>query len=341
MLALLDPGSGRIQREVALPGLDDAHNPAYAPDGRSIVVSGNRGGLIDLYRVALDTGAITQLTHDPFADLQPVFTPDGASVVFVTERFSTDLETLVPGPLRLARLVLATGEVRAIPAFLRGKHLSPQVSADGTAVTFIADPDGVSNLYRLPIDGGPILRLTSFVTGIAGITSASPALSSTADGNRFAFSVFENDGHTIHILDEEDIVEIVAPEALSQAALLPGRTTPTGDVQRLITDFGRGLPSVSFSQAAEPYRNRLTLDAIGQPTVTAGIGEFGGYVGGSMSAFFTDMLGDRLMGVAAQAGGSLADLGGQFVYVNRKHRWNWGGVIEWMPYRGGALHAAR
>jgi len=337
VLAMLDPKSGRIQREVALDGLDDAHNPAFAPDGRTIVMSGNRGGLIDLYRVSLDSGAVTQLTRDAFADLQPTFTPDGESVVFVTERFSTDLETLVPGPLRLARLTLATGDVRPISAFLRGKHLSPQVSADGTSITFIADPDGVNNLYRLPIDGGPILRLSSFVTGVAGITSSSPALSATADGRRFAFSVFENDGHAIHILDEDEIVEVVAPEALSQAALLPGRATPAGDVQRLITDFGRGLPAVSFSSPAEPYRNRLTLDAIGQPTVTAGVSEFGGYIGGSMSAFFTDMLGDRLMGVAAQAGGSLADVGGQLVYLNRKHRWSWGGVIEWMPYRGGYL----
>ena len=36
------------------------------------------------------------------------------------------------------------------------------------------------------------------------------------------------------------------------------------------------------------------------------------------------MLGDRNLGVYAQVGGSLADFGGELVYINRKHRWNWG-----------------
>ncbi len=36
------------------------------------------------------------------------------------------------------------------------------------------DPDGISNLYRISIDGGPITQLTSMVTGIAGITTSSP-----------------------------------------------------------------------------------------------------------------------------------------------------------------------
>src|SRR5207344_1005732 len=96
-----------------------------------VILSGNASGLSDLFVLRLDTGAVDRLTQDPFADLEPTFTPDGKSVVFVTERFGTDFDTLRFGPLRLARLDLATHEVTQIPGFLRGKHLSPQVSADG------------------------------------------------------------------------------------------------------------------------------------------------------------------------------------------------------------------
>ncbi|HEX7780402.1 MAG TPA: BamA/TamA family outer membrane protein, partial [Vicinamibacterales bacterium] len=218
-----------------------------------------------------------------------------------------------------------------------GKHLSPAISADARTVTFIADPDGVSNVYRMPIDGGPILRLTSFVTGVAGITSTSPALSASPSTGRLAFSVFEDDGHAVYVLDEDKIVSLVAPAANGQAALLPGRTTPTGDVQRLLTDYGRGLPSPSSTGPAEPYKRQLTLDAIGQPTISAGFSEFGGHVSGSMSAFFSDMLGDRMLGVAGQIGGSFADFGGQLAYLNRKHRWNWAAVVEQLPYRLGYI----
>jgi hypothetical protein len=348
VVVFIDPARGRITREMKLPGLDDALNPSFAPDGRSLVVSGNTGGLVDLYRVRLDTAAVERLTDDPYADLEPVFTPDGRALIFATERFSTNLQTLEPGPLRLARLDLATGAVTPVPAFLRGKHLSPQVSADGRVVTFIADPDGVSNLYRMPIDGGPIERLSSVPTGIAGITSVSPALSASRSTGRLLFSVFEDDGHAIYALDRANTVALVAPAATPVAAVLPG-TAPAraggpaspasigGDVQRLLADPMRGLPAAGSSAALEPYSQGLTLDAIGQPSVGLGVSEFGGTVSGAVSAFFSDMLGDRALGVAGEVSGKLADFGGQLVYVNRRHRWNWAAALEVSPYRIGYL----
>ncbi len=348
VVVFVDPARGRITREVKVTGLDDALNPAFAPDGKSIVVSGNAGGLVDLYRIWLETSRVERLTEDAFADLEPAFTPDGRSVVFVTERFSTNLQTLEAGSLRLARLDLTTGQVSAVPAFLRGKHLSPQVSADGTTVTFIADPDGVSNLYRMSVDGGPIERLSSVATGIAGITSVSPALSASAASGRLVFSVFEDDGHSIYALDPADTVALVAPLATPVAAVLPGTAparaegpaspaSPSGDVQRLLADPMRGLPAVGSTAAAEPYREKLMLDAIGQPSVGVGVNEFGGTVSGAVSAFFSDMLGDRALGLSGEVSGRLADFGGQVIYVNRRHRWNWATALEVAPYRIGYL----
>jgi hypothetical protein len=339
VLALLDPQTGRITREVALPGLDDALHPSFSPDGQSVVLSGNQGGVVDLYLLSLGTGKLERLTHDVFADLEPAFAPDGVAIVFVTERFSTDLATLEPGPLRLARLDVRTRGVTPISGFLKGKHLSPQVAADGASITFVAEPDGVSNLYRMPIDGGPITRLSSFATGVAGITASSPALSAARTG-RLAFSVFENDGQTIYVLDPDKIVGLVAPPATGEAASLPGYRMPGGDVQRLLGDHDRGLPRSGQATSAGPYKQRLLLDGIGQPTVSGTVDEFGGYVNGSVSAFFSDLLGDRQLGVGAQVGGDLADLGGQLLYINRKHRWNWAAIVESSPYRVGYWEAS-
>ncbi|MEZ5315877.1 MAG: hypothetical protein R2752_00600 [Vicinamibacterales bacterium] len=336
-LAFVDADSGLIARELTIKELDDALNPTFTPDGRSIVLSGNKGGLIDLYRVTLESGALEQLTSDPYADLEPVVTPDGATVIFVTERFSSDLETLERGPLRLARLDLATHEVHAISGFLTGKHLSPQVSPDGTTLTFVAEPDGVSNLYRMPIEGGPIEQLTSVLTGIAGITTSSPTLSASSRTGRLAFSVFENGGHAIYVLDADQVVALVPDPTGPEAAVLPGRDAPGGDIQRMLDDSARALPPPNATPPTVPYAHGLTLDMVGQPTVTAGVGEFGGFVVGSVSAFFSDMLGDRALGVSAQVAGSLADFGGAAVYVNRRHRWNWAVSAEQWPYRSGYL----
>jgi hypothetical protein len=340
VLAFLEPLSGAITRELKLAGLDDALNPIFTPDGRAVVFSGNKGGLIDLYRIELETGDLVQLTSDPFADLEPAVTPDGHAIVFVTERFSMNLDTLEPGPLRLARLDLETREVVPIAGFLQGKHLSPQVSADGRTLVFIAAPDGISNLFRMPIEGGPIEQISWFPTGVAGITAGSPALGFAAAAGRMAFSVFEGDGHAIYVLDEPDVVAYVAPEATSAAALLPGRTIAEGDVLGLLRNLERGLPTVAAAAAAppaQPYKRKLSLDFFSQPTITAGVNEFGAFIGGGVSAYFSDMLGDRLLALSVQAAGSFADIGGQIAYLNRIHRWNWGAVVEQLPYRVGYL----
>jgi hypothetical protein len=337
VLVLVNPRSGGVMREIRLAGLDDAINPSYAPDGQSIVLAGNAGGLFDLYRCwPAEDGRLERLTDDAYADLQPTFTPDGRTIVFVTERFSTDLATLQAGPLRLAALDTATHDVRPIAAFRTGKHLSPQVSADGREITFIADPDGVSNLYRMAIDGGPIERLSSVPTGIAGITTTSPALSASRATGRLAFSVFENDGHAIYVLDPKDTVSLVPPAASIEAALLPGWSQPTGEVARLLGNPSRGLPPVGAPEPSEPYRHRLSLDGVGEPSVSGTVnGLFGTEIVGGMSALFSDMLGDRTLGVGAQIGGRLSDFGANLTYLNRRHRWNWATSMGVTPYSVG------
>ena len=81
--------------------------------------------------------------------------------------------------MRLAALDLSTRAVRPIAAFLRGKHVSPHVTPEGQSVVFVGDPDGISNIYRVPIAGGPVEQISTVVTGVAGITSTSPASGSS------------------------------------------------------------------------------------------------------------------------------------------------------------------
>jgi Tol biopolymer transport system component len=339
ILGLLDVALGRVIREIPLTGLDDAIGPAWSPDSASIVFTGNRGGLVDLYRLTLATGAIEPLTHDAFAEFEPAFSPDGKSIVFSTDRFSTDLVNLVPGPLQLARMDLSSKDVTPIAGFRRGKHLSPQIAPDGKTITFVAEPDGVANLYRMAIDGGPISQLTSLATGVAGITATSPALSMASATGRLAFSVFEKGGASVYTLDVPDEVSLVAPVESDRGALIPPRLIADGPVQQILTDYRRGLPLSTAKPATSPYGRKLELDAIGQPMVSAGVSSWGAYVGGGVSALFTDVLGDRLLSTGAQISGTLDDLGGWLTYFNRRHRWNWGLSVQQSPYRAEFVNA--
>jgi len=339
-VTLVDARNGDVVRELKLPGLDDAIDPAFSPDGRTIAFSGDRGGVNDLFLLTLADGKVEELTRDPYADLEPTFTPDGRSLVFVTERFSTDIETLRPGPLRLARLDLTTHAVTPIPGFLRGKHLSPQVSTDGRTLTFVAEPDGISNLYRMPIDGGPILQLSSVPTGIAGITATSPTLTAATTG-RLAFSVFEDDGHAVYVLDPDKVVALVSPALTDTGAVLAGRASTPGEVERLLQDPRRGLPSESVTPPIAVNTRGLSLDALAQPTVTAGASAFGPFIGGGMAASFSDMLGDRELTAGAYAGGKLVDFQGQVAYANRRHRWNWAVAAAQVSYGIGFIGASQ
>ena len=100
-----------------------------SPDGRSIVLSGNRGGFLDLYLLSLQTGRLEALTHDPFGDSEPVFTPDGQSIVFVTERFSTDLASLEPRA-RSSQTIELAGQVADFLLFEVPLHQSLREEPD-------------------------------------------------------------------------------------------------------------------------------------------------------------------------------------------------------------------
>ena len=95
-------------------------------------------------------GALTQLTVDPAFDGQPAISPDGASVVFVSERSGVPELWLRP---------------------IVGGEEKPLTSGDGGAVDPVFSPDGRwicytslrhGGIWRIPAAGGTPSRLTDF-----------------------------------------------------------------------------------------------------------------------------------------------------------------------------------
>ena len=95
-----------------------------------------------------------------------------------------------------------------------------------------------------------------------------------------------------------------------------------------------GLPGEDVAFEDETYRPKLQLDYISQPSVGVGYDPYyGGFgVGGGIALRFSDMLGNNVLGVVAQANGSYKDVGGQVFYLNQRRRLNWGGVAAHIPY---------
>ena len=154
ILTLYDVDRRKIERDIRLPSLGEAFNPSWSPDGKVIAFAGTSGGLSDLFTYDLAAKKLTRVTNDAFADLQPVWSPDGRTLAFATDRFNTDLQTLKIGHYTIGLIDLATGQIRQLPGFPGARHINPQWSPDGTSLYFVADPDGIPNIFRESLTGG-------------------------------------------------------------------------------------------------------------------------------------------------------------------------------------------
>ena len=331
VLTIVDVERGKKEREITIEAVDEVTNPAWSPDGATIAFSGLSGGFTDLFLYDLNGGQLKRLTTDQFAELDPAWSPDGKTLAFSTDRFTTNLQTLVAGDLRLAVLDVASGAVKPAGGFEQAKNISPQWSADGRSLYFVSDRGGISNIYRMEF-GGATTQLTSLLTGASGITELSPALS-VADG-RLVFSAFEDNGYTIYALESaEQLAGSAVVNLPINAAVLPPRKAGAGPVYAAVTNETLGLPSEAAAAApAEEYKPKLGLDFAGQPTIAVGRDPFGTYVGGGISLAFSDMLGNHAVYAGAQATNRFDEFGGNITYINRTHRWNWGGALDQTPY---------
>ncbi len=120
-LFVMDTDGGSVRRLTNERGADG--EPAWTPDGESIVFSSARGGAPQLYVIPADSGVARALTSGAGGSLSPAVSPDGRTVAFVS---------LAAGGPRVHRIGMdGTGEARAgsgalkegAPAFLPGGEL--------------------------------------------------------------------------------------------------------------------------------------------------------------------------------------------------------------------------
>jgi WD40 repeat protein len=332
VLAIVDTNTGDREAEHAFPDLDQIFNPAWSPDGNRVAFSGMRGGLLDLYVFDLTSRQTTQLTSDAFGDYDPEWAPDGRSLAWVTDRFSTNLDRLEFGNYRIGRIDVASRAVTQLTGFERGQNTNPEFSADGQQVFFIGSPDGISNVYRAAASGATPTQITNVLSGIHGITPLTPSLTVAAAADTMVFTVFEDNKYNLYANDRASRASTPGAGIARSAAVLPPPNRPVSEITQYLEAPTAGLPPPGTTFTEEDYKAGLGLEGIAQPTVGVGADRFGAYAGGGLSLLFRDMLGNHELGTSFQISNRLEDLGAAVMYINRTRRWNWGIIGEQTPY---------
>ena len=334
VLSLYDVGRGKTEREIRLPSLDEVLNPSWSPDGRRIAFAGLVGGLSDLFVYDLEANQLKRLTNDAFADLQPAWSPNGRTLAFATDRFTTDLGQLTIGRYAIGLLDVASGTVSRLPGFDGARHINPQWSPDGGSLFFVADPGGISNVFRVELAGGPIAQVTDLYTGVSGITETSPALSVAQRAGRLVYSVFRANGYEVYAIDSPQVLAghpFKADSALAHTGVLP----PVDRRNTLLVDLLKNSELGSPQETefpVRPYRSGLGLTYVGRPSLIAGSNQFGTFVGGGAALYFSDILGNHNLVTALEVNGGLKDVTAQVGYQNLSHRLNWGATVQQVPY---------
>jgi Tol biopolymer transport system component/DNA-binding winged helix-turn-helix (wHTH) protein len=163
---------------------------AWYPDGQNLVVSSDRRGSMEFWKVAVDSRH--QPTRLDLSDANPgeiAVSKTGQRLVFT--HYSGD-SNIWRGELKNAHL---TGGVPLI-ASTRGER-SPAYSSDGKRIAFESDRSGNEEIWISSADGSQTLQLTSFGNARAGSPRWSP------DDRQVAFDGYAAGKWDVYVIRSE------------------------------------------------------------------------------------------------------------------------------------------
>jgi TolB protein len=130
---------------------------AWSPDGTRIAFASDRSGNEDIYVMNADGSGLRMLTDHPADDVYPVWSLDGETLLFVSERDAL----LSSGDLRLYMLDPDVEAPVAGPLAENARFAGdPTYAADGREVVYMSNEGGRWSLYVMSADGSDVRRIT-------------------------------------------------------------------------------------------------------------------------------------------------------------------------------------
>lgn len=129
------------------------HAPQFSPDGRWVFYSADTGGRQVIWKISIDGGAAVKINDQEMHSLS--VSPDGKLAAY----YHRPPEFNAPMQVQIASTENGA-VVQTLPVLGDGSKLT--FSPDGKSIDYIETRAGVSNLMRMPLDGGKPRQLTDW-----------------------------------------------------------------------------------------------------------------------------------------------------------------------------------
>lgn len=332
--------TGKTTREIVIPGVPAFGNITWSPSGKSIALAGLVQGQVDLYEYVLKSGEVKQLTDDTASEMQPIWSSDGSTLLYATDKLSEE-RGLVDGKwtFNLAELDMESGQAKQHDIFYGADNLNPIYDYEDN-ILFLSNRDGYRNLYKYDKAADEVKQMTDFLVGISGITHYSPAITASRKRDRILYSYFTQGKYTIYQTQDQKFLNktVAADDVDMTPATLPPAIRTNKDVVNVNL---QNIESIEYpvveSVADVEYDGKFKLDYV---TGGGGVGvgrsqNFGTTTGlaGGISMLFSDILGNNKLFSTLSVNGEIYDFGGQATFLNEKGKIAWGGNISHIPFR--------
>jgi TolB protein len=141
--------SGQRERVANFRGSNSA--PAWSPDASEFALTLSRDAVAQIYLLSRKPGSVPRrLTTSASIDTEPVFSPDGRTLYFVSDRGG--------GP-QIYRMPLSGGAAERV-TFEGNYNISPALSPDGKLLAYVTRQAGAFKACLLDLARGSVQQLT-------------------------------------------------------------------------------------------------------------------------------------------------------------------------------------
>lgn len=177
----------RLVQHLDVPAVEQILSLAWSPTGNQIALGASNGQQSDIYVLDLTSGAVHNLTNDIFSDHEPSWQPDGKALVFHSDRgHRTQLGLYSTSNMDIFEEDFSRYDLYRIPydgnpepaAYLDARRLTTssmwdaygaRFGASQQDLFFIADYNGVPNIYYMDLESGARRAVTDLDVGVMQI----------------------------------------------------------------------------------------------------------------------------------------------------------------------------